>query len=42
MSTTPEEISNCIALEWKYVLLKGKAHAVATRAEAVELMKQAP
>lgn len=42
MSTTPEEISRSPVLQWKYVLLKGQAHAVASRDEAVALMKQAP
>jgi hypothetical protein len=42
MSTTPEEISRSANLEWKYVLLRGQAHEVADREEAVRLIVQAP
>ena len=42
MSTTPEEISRSDHLEWKYVLLRGRAYEVANRDEAVRLIEQAP
>jgi hypothetical protein len=42
LSTTPDEISRCPQLEWKYVILKGQVYSVANRDEAVKLVEQAP
>jgi hypothetical protein len=39
LSTTPDEISRSPRLAWKYVAVRGRVHAVASREEAVELIE---